>query len=101
MFSVTSALYIPIVSRQYVSILTFHMIGTALATDSVQIDVMRESTSVPTGLTLTVPPGTTSAQPLVSAEVPVLFERGEGLALRLRQSGTVLQASWNAYIAVG
>lgn len=96
-----TAIYTPIGRRQVLSVITFHIVSSPLLTDSVQIDVFRASTSVPTGLTLTVPPNTLTTDFLVSAEVPVTFEVGEGMALRLRQSGTALQAGWNAYIVVG
>lgn len=94
-----NALITPIARRQYLSVITFHIVSTPLATDSVQIDVCKGTTL--TGLTLTVPPATPTSSFLVSAVFPVAFEVGDDLALRLRQSGTVAQAAWNAYIVVG
>lgn len=99
LFSINQ-LFTPIARRQVLSVITFHIVSAPLATDSVQIDVCKNDGN-PTGLTLTVPPNTNTSTFLVSAEFPVTFEIGDDLALRLRQSGTALQAGWNAYICVG
>lgn len=92
------ALRTPIATRQILSDMSFHMISSPLLTDSVQIDVMKNGSV--TGLTITVPPNTQTSDFLLSNTVPVSFERGDDLSLRLRQSGTALQAAWNAYIVV-
>jgi hypothetical protein len=88
----------PINRRQILSDIGFRIISTPLATDSVQIDVTKNGSL--TGLTLTVPPNTGTGTFLLSNTVPVTFEVGDSLGLRLRQSGTALQAAWNAYIIV-
>lgn len=93
------AIRTPITKRQVLSDMTFHIVSTPLATDSVQIDVMKNGGL--TGLTLTVPPNTNTSTFLSAVTVPVVFEIGDDMSLRLRQSGTALQAAWNAFICVG
>jgi hypothetical protein len=100
-----TALLTPIARRQVLADISFHIISSPLATDSVQIDVCKapagSTAAAPTGLTLTVPANTPTSSFLLSTTFPVAFEVGDSLALRLRQSGTALQAAWNAYIVVG
>jgi hypothetical protein len=93
-----TAISTPIARRQYLSIITFHIVSTPL-TDSVDIDVHKNNSL--TGLTLNVPANTNTSAFLVSAFFPVVFDVGDDLQLRLRQNGTALQAAWNAYIVVG
>lgn len=100
-----NAILIPIGRKQILSELTFHILTTPLASDSVQIDVCRAPVNTtgasPTGLTLTIPSTVLPQDFVLATPFPVVFNVGDSLALRLRQSGTQSQAGWNAYICVG
>ncbi len=90
-------LCVPVGRKTYLDSLGFHMISAVLATDSVEITITNGTSATP--LTLTVPPGTTNSQFIfVTLPQPVVWEADDTIGCRLRQSGSVVVASWNAYI---
>lgn len=80
---------------RFVFQLTWAVMGTPLAIDSVLVELYRSQPSgiaLPTGLQGVIPPGVSS---FGQASAPFDFSQGEGVCVGVLQSGSEAQADWD------